>query len=50
MKLQKRYCKERNLPMFVSNDGKCWSCNRLIPDTDKFHITGCPYCHRSFCD
>ena len=52
MKKQLQFCIERNLPMFVAKDGICWNmkCKKKIPDTDKEHITGCPFCHDSFCD
>lgn len=52
MKLEKqiKYCKEKNLPMFVSEDGQCWNCHKIISDTDDKLITGCPYCNISFCD
>ena len=49
MILQEKYCKEHNLPDFAG-DGRCFRCGRQIPDTDKFHITGCPSCNVSFCD
>ena len=26
------------------------SCGRIIPDSGTHHITGCPYCHYSYCD
>lgn len=53
---QKRYCKANDLPHFAPFDGYCFSCGRQIYEeitlkkakTDL--ITGCPWCHRSFCD
>lgn len=50
MPKQTKMCKERNLPMFVSSSGVCFSCKKLINDTDKFHITGCHWCSHSFVD
>ena len=50
MKKQKEYCKNNNLPMFVSLTGKCWSCQSIIKDNGNSLITGCPYSFRSFCD
>ena len=54
---QREYCKEHNLPFFAPSDGYCWSCNRQIFDGSdengyysNHHITGCPFCHRSYCD
>lgn len=45
---QDKYCRERDLPMFVFD--KCWSCGKQIEDTDSEHITGCSFCGRSFCE
>jgi hypothetical protein len=56
---QKRYCEENNLPFFMPEDGVCWSCgNPIIDDLRKMGygdgdvrlVTGCPICHRSYCD
>jgi hypothetical protein len=47
---QIKYCKDNNLPMFAPKDGRCFSCGKEINDTDKKHITGCPYCNYSFCE
>lgn len=37
---------------FGPTDGICWSCNKQIFSlyTEDAEITGCPFCHRSFCD
>lgn len=44
---------------FAPNDGKCYYCDKSICEGDKAItveslgdgiITGCPYCHRSYCD
>lgn len=47
-----RLCEEKNLPLFAPTNGVCWACYRQIfevLDGTSF-ITGCPYCHRSYCD
>lgn len=46
------WCKENKLPNFVAEDGCCYFCKRpVFRDNDKMEfITGCPHCHRSFCD
>jgi hypothetical protein len=49
------YCKTKNLPFFMPPDGYCYNCKKDIliqcqELLDKELITGCPYCHRSFCD
>jgi len=44
---------------FAPRDGRCWECGRDITKGDKaitveslgdYIITGCPYCHRSYCE
>jgi len=59
---QKQLCKEKNYPHFAPNSGICWKCNRniyqnyIIGDrishgkSGEEFITGCPHCHRSYCD
>ena len=50
---QKELCKG-GFPMFAPDDGICWTCRRQIyqdPTTDgSILVTGCPFCHRSYCD
>ena len=54
---QEKYCKENNAPFFMSRSGVCNCCRRnIIPiliekgnDGSKL-VTGCPLCHRSYCD
>jgi len=49
---QKKLCEEKGLPHFAPSSGICWSCSRQIYlwlDGHSF-ITGCPACHRSYCD
>lgn len=62
---QKKYCKEKRYPHFAPSGGHCWSCGRNIyePKENKYGttgitleqasnqlVTGCPHCHRSYCD
>lgn len=62
---QSRYCRERGIPHFAPKSGKCWKCgyNIYLPantatespaisveQAGREHITGCPYCHWSFCE
>ena len=62
---QDKYCKEKGYPHFAPMGGRCWNCNEDIY-TEIDHggyktgisvekagstlITGCPHCHRSYCD
>jgi len=54
IKAQEEYCEKHKVPMFAPV--LCYGCNRNIWEgitlekaTDE-HITGCPYCGKSFCD
>lgn len=53
---QKKYCESRDLPHFAPIDGRCFACHRQIYDdisvetAESELITGCPICHRSYCD
>lgn len=52
---QIKYCEDNNYPMFMPKLGYCWLCARdIVPKLkDKMAtelITGCPICHRSYCD
>lgn len=61
---QKLYCKNRKLPLFAPPTGICWTCGLNIyydygpemnhaysvHEAGNQHITGCPYCHTSFCE
>lgn len=49
----------QNRTGFAPKSGKCYFCKRDITQGEKgitleqlgdYIITGCPYCHRSFCD
>lgn len=55
---QTKYCKEKGVPHFAPPD-ICWSCHTNIymgdrgisvEQASKTLVTGCPYCHRSYCD
>ena len=65
VKGQKEYQLAKDFPDFAPADGKCWNCGRNIysPIKNGKHtsgysverasttlITGCPHCHRSYCD
>ena len=61
---QRIFCALHRLPLFAPPTGICWTCGKNIyynygPEPgDAYtvaragneHITGCPFCHRSFCD
>lgn len=53
---QKEYCKTNQAPLFAPEDGFCYSCGTQIYneyDHDYVSnnlITGCPHCHKSYCD
>ena len=49
---QARLCEERRLPHFAPGTGVCWSCRRQIYEEldGTSYVTGCPFCHRSYCD
>lgn len=51
-KAQERLCGEKQLPLFAPYSGVCWSCGRQIYEEldGTSHVTGCPYCHRSYCE
>ena len=49
MEKQKKFCKDKGYPLFVSESGICLNCKGKIPDTNKELITGCPFCNHSFC-
>lgn len=51
-------CAAARMPHFAPSDGVCWGCGRFIYRIDGIPngaeptspVTGCPYCHKSFCD
>lgn len=64
-KAQEEYCEKNELPHFAPTR-YCWSCNRdiyeeyvrengfttgiSVQQAGSSLITGCPHCHRSYCD
>jgi hypothetical protein len=50
------YCKISLVPVFIPKDGICSSCDKQIFDKITIeealttHITGCPFCHYSYCE
>lgn len=53
---QKKLCEDKCYPYFAPYDGQCFNCGNQIYDKISFQrastdlITGCPHCHRSYCD
>jgi len=62
---QKKLQEEKGYPDFAPADGRCWNCKRQIyEELDSPYgktgislerastelITGCPHCHRTYCD
>lgn len=49
---QDALCRAKGLPLFAPDDGRCFGCARQIYDVldGRSHVTGCPFCMRSFCD
>ena len=59
---QDAYCMARGLPRFAPSDGVCWYCGDQIytpsrrgggitvEEAGSRIITGCPHCHKTFCD
>jgi len=53
---QKAYTIKEQLPHFAPTDGVCWNCGKQIYTGISLEkastqlITGCPHCHRSYCD
>ena len=58
IKGQKEYWDKSGAPDFAPNDGRCWNCRSQIYaeggiDVERASntlVTGCPFCHRSYCD
>lgn len=56
IKAQDDLCAKRKYPHFVPYDGICYRCYRQIyeaislDDAKETLISGCPYCHVSYCD
>jgi hypothetical protein len=53
---QKKYCLENNLPMFAPEQNKCEYCGEKFWDNISLEecsnklITGCHFCHQSYCE
>lgn len=55
---QRNLCRAREVPMFAPANGICTRCGKDIYSKGGYsvgrasisHITGCPFCHRSFVD
>lgn len=53
---QKKYCEENHVPHFAPKTGFCFNCGRQIYTRISLEyaanrlITGCPYCHSTYCD
>ena len=53
--MQREYCTEHTIPMFMPSSGRCNRCGCDIRDwyqntLREYYITGCPRCHSTFCD
>lgn len=58
--LQKQYCDTEKFPLFIPADGVCYNrkCRKNIFNPGGYtvqqaayaHITGCPFCHDTWCD
>ena len=61
-KKQREYCKSSGDPHFAPDSGRCWKCGKNVYQNyeidERIHkgesgeelVTGCPHCHRSYCD
>jgi len=58
IRAQAKYCWDHNKPLFAPRTGFCFNCDRDIYNIKGYtvgyasthYITGCPYCHASFCE
>lgn len=56
-KAQREYCQRKEFPSFAPTKF-CYSCDRdiyseggySVKEAGERSITGCPFCHRSYCD
>lgn len=49
---QKDYLEKSGEPHFAPKDGRCFNCKRQIYEIEDGTtlVTGCPHCHRSYCE
>lgn len=53
---QKELCEKEGWPYFAPESGICWRCKKQIYEEISLEkastelITGCPYCHWSYCE
>lgn len=49
---QRRLCARSGLPLFAPPSGACYRCGRNVYERldGASLVTGCPFCHRTFCD
>jgi hypothetical protein len=54
IKAQADLCASRSTPMFMPADGYCYRGHDVVAERGEglrtAVVTGCPVCHRSFCD
>lgn len=52
MDLFRLRCRLQEVVNFGPDDGKCWSCGKQIFSilSGWESVTGCPFCHRTYCD
>lgn len=50
--IERRMQKAKGVMNFGPSDGICWNCKKQIFEvlSGESAITGCPFCHRSYCD
>lgn len=49
---QEKLTAELKVPHFAPYNGICWACHQQIYELESgtSFVTGCPHCHRSYCD
>ena len=54
---QRQVCREGKMPFFMPSSGYCWGCGgdvvagEMAEGNDgRILVTGCPFCHRSWCE
>lgn len=55
LRAQAELCRTKGSPHFAPSTGYCWKCSAdLVAIYGEAyatqHVTGCPQCHRSYCD